>query len=161
MLMRIEKQEFEEVIQKYSDVMLRCAFAYCENVADAEDVVQEAFIRYLKKSPHFREEEHRKAWLLRVVINLAKNLRRSFWQRNKSELSEDIPAGDNSLRKCEIWSAVQALPAKYKLVIELYYHEGYTIEEIAAITGSKRSTVGLRLTKAKELLKNIYEEGSV
>ena len=72
---RVDKKELEEAVEKYSDVMLRCAYAYCGNMADAEDVVQEAFIRYIRRSPEFKDEQHRRAWLLRVVINLSKSLR--------------------------------------------------------------------------------------
>lgn len=158
--MRIDQKEFEEAIELYSDAMMRCAYAYCGNTADSEDIVQEAFVRYLKKAPQFKDEAHRKAWLLRVVINLSKNLKKNFWQRNKCELDENMPAESDALHSCEIWSAVRQLPPKYRVIIELYYHMGYTIEEIAQITGSKKSTVGDRLSRAKTLLKKIYEEES-
>ena len=71
-----------------------------------------------------------------------------------------MPAESDALHSCEIWSAVRQLPPKYRVIIELYYHMGYTIEEIAQITGSKKSTVGDRLSRAKTLLKKIYEEES-
>ena len=151
--MRIEKDEFERTVDRYSDAMLRCAFTYCGNFADAEDIVQEAFIRYLKKSPTFRSEEHKKAWLLRTVINLSKDLLKSFWHRNRTPLDDSAADESDPLSSCEIWSAVQALPVKYRVIVELYYHEGCTIDEIAAITGVKRSTVGDRLARARDILK--------
>ena len=82
--MRIDKKEFEKTVDTYSDVMLRCAYTYCGSKANAEDIVQEAFVKYLKKAPTFESEEHKKAWLLRVVINISKNFARSFWNRNKT-----------------------------------------------------------------------------
>lgn len=156
--MRIERQDFEEAAEMYSDAMLRCAYAYCRSVADAEDIVQKAFVKYLESAPAFKDEDHRRAWLLRVVINLSKNHINSFWNRNRRELDEALPDSNNAAESCEIWLAVRQLPPKYRIVIELYYHEGFTIEEIARITGAKRSTIGDRLKKAKELLRNIYKE---
>ena len=155
---RADKSDFEDAVQKYAAVMLRCAYSYCGNKADAEDIVQEAFIKYLDKAPKFADEAHRRAWLLRVVINLSKNLQKSFWNRNRSELDENMPSTGSELAGVEIWSAVRRLPPKYRIVIELYYHEGFTIEEIAQITGSRRSTVGDRLKRGKALLKKMFEE---
>lgn len=158
---RVDKQEFENTVNTYSDMMYRCALAYCGNKADAEDVVQDAFVRYLQRSPEFKGEAHKKAWLLRVTINLSKDLCKSFWRRNKSELDENTPSKNGELSECEIWSAVSQLPQKYRVIIELYYGEGLTIDEISRITKVKRSTVGDRLLRAKQLLKKLYEEESV
>ncbi len=157
-MMRIEQNEFEKTVNNYSDSMLRCAYTYCGNLTDAEDIVQEAFIRYLRKSPKFESETHKKAWLLRTVINLSKDLTRSFWHRKKTELTEDVIDESNSFKECEIRSAVQQLPEKFRIIVELYYGEGCTIEEITKITGIKRSTVGDRLKRAREMLRKIYEE---
>ena len=157
-MMRINKEEFEKTVDTYSDVMFRCAYAYCNNRTDAEDIVQEAFVKYLKKSPQFEDEEHKKAWLLRVVINLSKNLVKSFWNRNKTDIDDNIPDEKGELTKCEIWEDVKRLPAKYRILVELYYGEGYTIEETAKITGVKKSTVSDRLKKARELLEKMYKE---
>ncbi len=157
-MMYIEKSEFEKVVDNYADVIYRCAYTICKNKSDAEDVVQETFIRYLSKTPKFDDESHRKAWLLRVAINLSKDLMKSFWRKNKTEISEYITDEKNEFEKCEIWEDIKRLPAKYRIVLELYYHEGYTIEEISKITRVKKSTVGDRLAKAKKLLGDLYKE---
>ena len=156
--MRIDQKEFEKTVDTYSDVMLRCAYTYCGSKANAEDIVQEAFVKYMKKAPTFESEEHKKAWLLRVVINISKNFARSFWNRNKTDIDENTADESDPLTRCEIWEDVKKLPDKYRILIELYYGEGFTIEEITNITGVKRSTVGDRLKKAKELLAEIYKE---
>ena len=116
-MMRINKEEFEKTVDTYSDVMFRCAYAYCNNRTDAEDIVQEAFVKYLKKSPEFEDEEHKKAWLLRVVINISKNLVKSFWNRNKTDIDDNIPDEKGELTKCEIWEDVKRLPAKYRILV--------------------------------------------
>lgn len=153
--MRISKEEFEKTVDDYSEIMFRCAYTYCNNRADAEDIVQEAFVKYLKKSLPFESEEHKKAWLLRVVINLSKNLMKSFWNRNKTDIDENIADNNNYLTNYELWEDVRKLPAKYRILVELYYGEGYTLEEITRITGIKKSTVSDRLKKARQLLEKI------
>ena len=153
----IDMSQLEQAVDAYSDTMFRCAYAYCGNREDAEDIVQEAFAAYLAKKPSFKDEQHRKAWLLRVVINKAKNLKRSFWHRNRTELDENTAADYSELDDAEVRSVIRQLPPKYRLITELYYHDGYTIAEIAQITGVPRPTVGHRLKRARELLERILE----
>lgn len=156
--MQIEKTEFERTIDEYADTLFRCAYTYCRNRTDAEDVVQETFLKYLKKNPQFVSEKQKKLWLVKTTINTSKDFIKSFWHKNKTAISENITDKNDPLSDCEIWEDVKTLPTKYRIMIELYFHEGYTIEEIAQITGVKKSTVGDRLTKAKKLLGDLYKE---
>lgn len=155
--MRIEKSEFEDLVNEYADTVYRCAYTYCSNRDDANDIVQEVFIKFLKKQPEFSDKEHEKAWFLRVTVNLCKDLLKSYWYKNRAELTDDIPV-DPSDDGSEIWAYVQKLPPKYRIVIELYYYEGYTIKEIAEIVDAKQSTVGNRLARARTLLKDFFKE---
>ena len=82
----------EETVRRYSDMVYRLAFARTGNTADAEDVYQEVFLRYLRSDPQFTSEEHRKAWLLRVTINCAKKLHAAPWRRRTEPLSETLEA---------------------------------------------------------------------
>lgn len=159
--MRMEKSEFEKTVLDYSDMLLRCAYSICSNRSDAEDIVQEAFVKLIKKNPKFRDEEHKKAWLLRVVINLSKDFVKSFWNRNKEHLEdfEELIGSDAIIdNDDEIWSLVDKLPIKYKIVIQLYYHEGLTIKEISSAIGKSVGTTSNRLNRARDLLKKMYEE---
>lgn len=155
--MSCDEKGLEKIIYEYADTLFRCAYTYCGNRDDAEDIVQEVFIKYLKKQPKFKDKTHEKAWLLRVTVNLCKDFLKSFWRSNRSELSEDIPDTTNFEEK-EIWENVSKLSPKYRVVIELYYCEGYSIAEIAEIIGARKSTVGNRLARAKVLLKKSYGE---
>ncbi len=149
---------FESLVRTYGDAMYRCAYSYCGNRSDAEDIVQEVFGKYLTKRPTFRDEAHEKAWLLRVTINTAKTYLRSFWRR-RADLTEEelaLPPAESESR--ELWRLVRALPPKYRLVIELYYREGYSLKEIAAVLGQKPSTVGTRFERAKRLLRDSLEQ---
>lgn len=146
----------EEVVDKYSDMMFRCAYTYCNNRQDAEDIVQEVFYKYLSKSPSFSDEEHEKAWLLRVTINTSKNYVHSFWHRNVDLAEQE--AACLSDEKQDSWKLVRKLPEKYRIVIELYYIEGYSIKEIARILNKNESTIGTRFERAKKKLKEIIEK---
>ena len=159
--MRMDKSEFEKTVLDYSDMLLRCSYSICSNRSDAEDIVQEAFIKLIKKNPEFKDEEHKKAWLLRVVINLSKDLLRSFWNRNKYHLEDfDELIGSEAIvdDTDEIWTLVDKLPVKYRVVIQLYYYEGLTLKEISSAIGKSIGTTSNRLNRARDLLKKMYEE---
>ncbi|MBO5096287.1 MAG: RNA polymerase sigma factor [Bacilli bacterium] len=152
----MDREYFENLIDKYSDILFRCAFSYCKNKSDAEDIVQETFIKYLRKKPNFNLDSEEKAWLLRVTINMSKDLLKTYWHKNRQELT-DIPVefNDNSFY---IFTLISKLPSKYRIVIHLYYQEGYKIKEISQILKLNTSTVGNRLARAKKILKKYIEE---
>ncbi len=155
--MRIEKEEFEKTVDRYSDALLRSVYTYCHDIDDAKDIVQETFIKYLKTAPDLIDEKHRKAWLLRTAINLAKDQTSSFWATKRSKMQETADDSEpDPMLGCEIWLLVSQLPAKDRLVIELYYREDCTLAQIAEITGSKPSTIASRLEKARKRLKKMY-----
>lgn len=145
------KDALERLVKKYSDQMFRTAYFMCKNKSDAEDIVQETFIRYMQKKPQFQDENHEKAWLLRTAINLTKDYMKSFWNRKTSGLDADIPCMMDEER--ELLDCIARLPCKYRIVIVLYYQEGYKIKEIAQILKRKESTIGSQLSKARELLR--------
>lgn len=123
---------------------------------DAEDVIQEVFLKYMRKHPEFKDLNHERAWFLRVTINTAKDYVNSFWYRKTEALNENI-LYENEQEK-DIWELVQQLPKKYRLIIQLFYQEGYSIKEISYILKTRESTVGTQLSRAREMLKNKFEE---
>lgn len=139
-------------------MVVRIAYQNLKNQADDEDVTQEVFIKLLKQ-PDFNDEEHLKAWLIRVTINQCKDLRKSAWFRKRQPLDEQWkPRGEKQLGILdEIWK----LPKDDRNVIYLYYYENYTVPEIARILGKNENTISSRLTRARKKLKTILAEEGV
>ena len=146
------KNEYlEKMIAKYSNMIYRLALIRTKTIENSEDVYQEVFLRLAKKVPEFKNEEHEKAWLIRVTINCSKNLVNSKFLKNTTELTEEIPF--ETKERHEIYYSVQKLPLKYKTIIHLYYYENYKISEIGKILKMKESTVKSYLFRAREKLK--------
>lgn len=143
------------VVKQYSGPLLRIAFLRLQSTADAEDAVQEVFLRLLKKRPQFRSEDHEKAWLIRTAINLTRDMLRSPARRNIPLEEETASPRDENV---QLLFAVRSLPEKYLMVIHLYYYEGYSIKEIARLLALPAATVGTRLSRARALLKPILEK---
>ena len=152
----MQMDSFVQLVEKYNQVIFRCAYSYCNNREDAEDVLQEVFCKYLQKQPLFENENHERAWFLRVTINVSKNHVRSFWRRKVEALTEG--SGFVSEEDLGIWMDVQSLPLKYRTVIQLHYGEGLTLKEIAEILDANPSTIGTRLERAKGMLRKMWKE---
>lgn len=151
----VDDSELCRYIKLYHQTIYRVAFGYLHNAAEAEDAVQEAFVKLFNTNKHFTSDEHCKAWLIRVVINHSKNLLRSFRYTHTEELDEAIPV--ENLAECELADALSALPPKYRAVIHLHYFEGYSSGEIAKILGISATAVTTRLARAREKLKNFMK----
>ena len=148
------KLTVDEAFQKYGDRVFSAAFSVCRNRADADDIVQNTFFKYYSLDLAYESESHIKAWLMRVAINQAKDLTRSFWQRNKvaweeymNELAFEEPEDSR------LFEAVMRLPEKYRIVIHLFYYEDYAVSEIAGILKCREGTVKSQLSRGRRLLK--------
>ncbi|MBE6758936.1 MAG: sigma-70 family RNA polymerase sigma factor [Ruminococcaceae bacterium] len=143
----------ERTVRTHSDSMLRAAYSVLHTTADAEDAVQEAFVRLMTRAPDFRDAGHEKAWLLRVTINIARNIRKSK-AREALPLDDSMPvAAESSEQQGELLQLVLGLPEKYSTIIHLYYYEGYSIKEIADILRLPSATVGTRLARGRAALR--------
>lgn len=148
----------EDVVNKYSDMILRITYQKAFNMSDAEDITQEVFIRLLNNQDKIQSEEHLKAWLIRVAVNLSNDYNKSFWNKNSGELDENTASieSENSY----IFEELKKLtPPIYRDIVYLYFYEGYKIKEIAEILKMSQNTVSSALTRAKSKLKDILEEG--
>jgi RNA polymerase sigma-70 factor (ECF subfamily) len=141
----------EEIVKRNQDRMFRAALAIMGSRADAEDVLQDVFVKLVEKRPEFESSAHETAWLIRVTVNLCKSRLRSHWRKKTDPLLDSYPAQTSEQES--IVQTVSALPPKYRIVIHLFYYEGYKTKEIAEITKQKESTVREQLTRARRMLK--------
>ena len=138
--------------EQYAGMLYRLAYARTGSRADAEDVMQEVFVRLLRARPEFRDEEHAKAWLLRVGARCAADVLRAPWRRREGPLDDALPAPE----------PVLALPAQYRMAVHLYYYEELSVAEIAAVLGKSEGAVKSRLFRARALLRRyLKEDGDV
>ena len=151
-------ESVRRAVTAYSRMLLRLAMTRLPSSADAEDVVQEVFLKLLTARPQFRDAEHEKAWLIRATLHRACDMARSAERRNLPlEAAEAVPGGELP-EPSPVLSAVRALPAKYSAVIHLYYYEGYSIKEISQLLRLPVPTVGTRLSRGRERLRQILKE---
>ena len=139
-----------EAFKRYSDMVYRLAFARVKNKYDADDILQEVFLRFIKVKEKVNNEDHAKALLIRITINCSKSLLSSSWFKRTEPLSETLSVSDKEI---DTLDAVLRLPQKYRTVIHLHYYMGYSIDEIATILKSKPSTVKSQLHRARQKLK--------
>ena len=148
------EQETAAAIDRHADMVRRLCLIHLKNQADSEDVFQTVFMKYVLSSAVFENEEHEKAWFIRVTINACRDLLRSFFRSRTVPLDEliDLPA-DAPSESREVLEAVVELPGKYRDVVYLHYFEGYTAPEIAGLMKKNVNTVYSLLARAKKLLK--------
>ena len=149
----------EAIVRTYADMVYKIAYRYVANPTDADDVFSETFLAYFKKERTFEEEEHRKAWLIRVTINCAKDLLRSKapWEELNEELAEDNTFSLDSEEQLDLRAAIQQLRLEYREVICLHYLEGLSIQDISAILGRNENTVKTHLARGREKLRKFLE----
>ena len=148
------EQEVNRVIEQYSDTVRRLCMIHLKNHADTEDIFQNVFLKYVLSSVSFENEEHEKAWFIRVTINACKDLLKSFFRTHIVSLDEilDQPAllpPDNR----EVLEAVLSLPSKYRDVVYLHYYEEYSAPQISRILNKNVNTIYTLLTRSKEMLR--------
>ena len=148
--------EFQTMVERYSASLYRLAYSYLCNRQDAEDVLQEVFLKFLRHRPVFSAEEQRRAWLMTVTANQCRDLLRSPWRRRMGELNEaqSLSAPEPESYP-EIAAALAQLPAKDRAVVYLFYYEELPAKEIAAVLHMTDSAVRTRLSRARGKLKDL------
>lgn len=147
----------EQLLDRYGNSLLRYAYSYLHNMEDAEEVLQDTLIQFLKTAPVFLSREHEKAWLLRVAANLSKNRLSYNKLRQTDELNEELTAeGREDLSF--VWDAVRQLPESCREAVHLFYYEGLSTKQIASVLQRKEATVCSDLHRGREQLKTILKE---
>ncbi len=152
-----DEQDLKDAIDYYADTIKRICVVYLKNSDDTEDIFQNVFLKYYKSSVHFANEEHRKAWLIRVTINECKDMLKSFFRRNTTTLDEvsEFTTDGNVNESSYLRETVLQLPEKYKLPLYLHYFEGYSAVEISNILNKNTNTIYTLLARGREQLKKI------
>lgn len=146
-------QELELAIEQYADTVRRICFLQLKNHHDTEDLFQTVFLKYALYSGTFDNQEHEKAWIIRVTLNACKDLLKSAFRRrivSASVLAEEAPVFD---RHGELFSVLLTLPDRYKQVLYLFYFEDYSASQVAKILHTNENTIYTRLARARTLLK--------
>ena len=151
---RRSEKEIAEIYDRTFRSVWNVSYTLLKNRADADDVTADAYVRLMEKGPVFENEAHEKAWLILTAKNLARDRFRHWWSKREDlEAAEEI--GGNDPEPDETLEAVLALPEKYRLVLYLYYYEGYSSQEIAQMLSLTDSAVRTRLRRARERLKDL------
>lgn len=151
------EEDVRKAVLKYSDLLYKICIVIVCNEQDAQDAIQDTFCRYLEKKPDFRNEEHEKAWLIRVATNICRDMIR-FRIRHPKISIDELGSGLMAPEQEKTLKELLELPVKQKMVIYLHYVEGYQIKEIADILGITEGAVKMRLQRGRELLKLSLKE---
>lgn len=150
--------EIEQIVEKYGDMLFRICLINLGNKQDTHDAVQETLLRFLEQTRKFQNEEHIKAWLIRVAMNICKDMRR-FKMRHPLVRYDELQDYYTTNKDFGILEEVMSLPYKQKAVIYLYYVEGYRTLEIANLLHISESVVRKRMQRGREQLKLQYLKG--
>ncbi len=152
--------EMELLYDKYNGSVYRLALSYCKNTADAEDIVQEVFMKLFSADIILPDERSEKAWIMTVTANKCRDMLRSLTYKyfHHSVALEDADLIYETPEESAVYNAVMELPPKYRIVIHLYYYEGYSTAETAKIIGISETAVQTRLYRGRNLLKKSLGE---
>lgn len=149
----MSEQELNEYICLYRNTVYRLAYSYMKNREDAEDISQDAFVKLYLSQESFAACDNVKAWLIRVTVNLCKNLLKASWRRVREELTAEpvaLQAHEDSMGEY-----ISRLEPHYSSVLYLFYYEGYSVKEIAGICGISSVAVRTRLSRGRNKLKDM------
>lgn len=154
-----EKDEFYELYERNVDTVYQIAYMHLRNRSDAQDAVQNIFLKYLDVKPAFENDEHEKAWFIVASRNHCRDVLRTWWKRKRTEdAPEQIYESFGSDEEGEITQVLMKLPAKYREILYLYYYKEYSLKEISVMLKIKESTLRTQMCRARERMKKHLEE---
>jgi len=150
----MDKTSFTAAVKRYQDTVYRVALHVLASPQDADDAVQEVFLRLYITEKAFQSEEHLRRWLLRVTVNYCRDVLRSPWRKRRTSLDELPPQPVFQKPEQEaLYQTVMTLPEHYRIVLVLFYYEELSVREIGALLGLETSAVTTRLSRARAKLK--------
>ncbi|MCL2125838.1 MAG: sigma-70 family RNA polymerase sigma factor [Oscillospiraceae bacterium] len=147
----------ENTYARHFDMVYRICYSYLKNAADAEDATADVFVRLIAKSPEFQSPEHEKSWIIRVTVNVCKDVLKHWWHDRANIDDYEHLHGADEYHVDETLCKIMSMPPRYKEVIYLYYYEGYTTNEIASMLRKPRSTIRNHLREARIFLQGVIE----
>lgn len=154
-------EEITRVYNNYVDTVYRVCFMMLKSASEAEDAVQNVFVKYINSGGDLETDEHIKAWLIVTAKNECKNMLK-HWFRSKRTGFDDIAEPAYETREeSGVMEKVMSLEEKYRVPIYLYYYEGYSTAEISEMIGIKHSTLRTHMAKGREKLKMLLEEDEI
>lgn len=150
----MDKARFTAAAERYQNMVYRTALHALGSPQDADDAVQEVFLRLFRRKEPFEGEEHLRRWLLRVTVNCCRDVLKSPWRKRRVSWEElpETPVFDRP-EQAALYREVMALPEKYRTVLNLFYYEELSVREIGELLGVGDSTVTTRLARARRRLK--------
>lgn len=153
------ENDFDAAYDIYGDMIYKIAFLYLGTVEDAEDIMQDVFVKLITKSPKFKNNEHQKAWIIRTTQNKCIDRLRSCERKNLNFEDFNFSAEDTDTdTKMDVINKIYKLPAHYKCTVILYYYYDYPVNEIAKTLKISTSSVKMRLKRGREILKIELED---
>ena len=150
----MDSNDFERVFRRNNKRLFLIALSFTANQYDAEDILQNVFMKLLKIKTEFENDEHIDKWLTSVTVNESKNLLKSAFRKKSADFEDYVaPYSFESEKSEDLFNAVMSLPKKLRTVIHLFYYEDMPIKEIADMLNIKQSAVKTRLCRAREQLK--------
>lgn len=155
-------EQYINAVNLYSDSLFRIAYSICRNKQDAEDAVQNSFLKLYTSKVEFLSDEHIKNYLVKIAVNYCKHNFTSSWKQKviltDNFVSDEYYTMDDKDDHYILYSAVMSLPYKYRIVVHLYYYEDYSVKEISTLISEKETTVQTRLMRARNKLKSMLQE---
>lgn len=149
------RESFTDLILDSEQTLYRVAMSMLKNERDCEDAVQTAILTAYEKLGTLKKEEYFKTWLVRILINACNKQLKA--RSRSAELKETDIVTEDAVKKTEVRIALENLPLKIREAVVLYYIEQFSVKEISAILRIPEGTVKSRLSKGRELLKDILE----
>lgn len=152
--LRLTQREIEEIYSRHVDTVYYVCYCFMKNKAEAEDMVQETFLKLISKGQQFESERHEKAWLIVTASNLCRDSLKKWWRRNE-DIEDHGELGAPDRLENPVLEAILQLPQEYKTPVYMFYYEGYSTAEIAEYLDVPHSTVRTRLSRARARIRTL------
>lgn len=154
----MNKEEFIQEVRSAEETLYRVALSILRNEPDAADAVQEALLRAYENLHTLRKKQYFKTWLVRILMNECYKIQKRQKRLVSYEEYMQQESGREDPCYTDLYQAILELPQEMRTAVVLFYMEGFSIEEIASITGSCKGTVKTRLFRARAQLRKSLED---